>query len=80
VNVFNLCNADGEDTGEGHFPAAAMINHSCLPNIEVNFVKGNAYLVAIHKIQKHSEFFHSYVPLKHKSNPQRQEMIRQGSC
>jgi hypothetical protein len=75
VNIFNLPNADGEDCGECHFPAAAMLNHSCIPNAEVKFIKGSAYVLALRRIPKHAEVLHSYVPLNDTPLLRRQQVI-----
>jgi hypothetical protein len=75
VNIFNLPNADGEDCGECHFPAAAMVNHSCIPNAEVKFIKGSAYVLALGRIPKHAEVLHSYVPLNDTPLLRRQQVV-----
>ncbi|EKX33424.1 hypothetical protein GUITHDRAFT_120372 [Guillardia theta CCMP2712] len=63
VNVFALSDADGEEAGEAHFPAAAMLNHSCLPNVELKVLRGSLHIFALRDVEKDEELCHSYTSL-----------------
>ena len=46
-----------------HYPAAAYMNHSCLPNIEAKLEGGGLVVRALHAIPAGSEINNIYVPL-----------------
>lgn len=47
---------------DGHvsYNTAKYINHSCLPNCEVDIIRGHIWIIALRDIQKDEELFYNY--------------------
>jgi SET domain len=60
-NNYVMFDADLRTYGEGTFPAASLINHSCEPNCVVLYREKTLYLRAICDIAKGEELFIAYV-------------------
>lgn len=74
-NVFNLSNCEGDECGEVHFPAAAMMNHSCVPNVEARAERGTLVVRTLHRVAAGEELNHVYVPLT-AHDEERRTMLR----
>ena len=60
MNAFNWSDNDGEETGVFLEPTLAMINHSCVPNAEVQVFGKNIVLRASTAIKAGDEIEISY--------------------
>lgn len=63
LNDFGLYDADGELLGRGLFPAAAMANHSCVPNVAVVHEGTNMCMYALAGIELGDHVLQCYVCL-----------------
>jgi SET domain-containing protein len=47
---------------DGHvsYNTAKYINHSCIPNCEVDIIRGHIWIIALREIQKGEELFYNY--------------------
>jgi SET and MYND domain-containing protein len=63
ANGFFITDLDGRKLGNGYYPTAALLNHSCVPNAVVHFNKGRIEVRAMRRIFKGEELFISYTEL-----------------
>jgi hypothetical protein len=66
MNIFGLwATADGEDgmAGSGCYPAAAMFNHSCMPNVAHQFERRELAFYAVRPIEAGEALSFCYIPL-----------------
>lgn len=75
ANNFGILNGVHETIGQGVYPHAALLNHSCHPNCLVRFAGSTTMeLVALRNIEAGEELWHSYVDLV---SATRQEQLQQ---
>jgi hypothetical protein len=63
ANNFGILNSLHETIGQGVYPHAALLNHSCDPNCLLRFNSTALEIVALRDIEKDEELTHSYVDL-----------------
>ena len=63
TNAFNVADADLRPVGVGLYPAAALFNHACVPNVSTVFVGRTVHLRALRDVAAGTELCVSYVDL-----------------
>eukprot|EP00547_Thalassionema_nitzschioides_P002354 CAMPEP_0194199354 /NCGR_PEP_ID=MMETSP0156-20130528/407_1 /TAXON_ID=33649 /ORGANISM="Thalassionema nitzschioides, Strain L26-B" /LENGTH=314 /DNA_ID=CAMNT_0038924239 /DNA_START=865 /DNA_END=1809 /DNA_ORIENTATION=+ len=63
ANNFGILDALHNTIGQGVYPHAAILNHSCDPSCILRFIKSDIEIVALRDITKGEELTHSYVDL-----------------
>lgn len=81
ANNFGILNDLHETIGQGVYPHAALLNHSCDPNCLLRFnATGQLSIVAMRPIAKGEELTHSYVDLVSRTRRQDLQQLHGFSC
>lgn len=76
TNAFNVADADLRPVGVGLYPAAALFNHACVPNVSTVFVGRTVHLRTLCAVPAGAELCVSYVDLAQDVAARRAELAQ----
>merc|ERR1712070_75133 len=71
LNEFGLFGAEGDLCGRANFPVAALVNHSCVPNVAMRVEGRQLCMYALRNIDAGEEITHCYVSLDEDALPEK---------